>query len=38
MCGTNKDARYIFDEIKSEIENELEEIKRNYLNTKNNNK
>lgn len=31
MCGTNKDAKYIFDEIKSEIENELEEIKRDYL-------
>lgn len=31
MCGTNPDAVYVFDEIKSNIEKEIEEIRLNYL-------
>ena len=31
MCGTNPDAVYMFDEIKSNIEKEIEEIRLNYL-------
>lgn len=32
MCGMDKDAVYIFDNIKKEIEDEIEDIKENYLN------
>lgn len=31
MCGTNPDAVYVFDEIKSNIEKEIEEIRLDYL-------
>lgn len=34
MCGTNPDAVYMFDEIKSNIEKEIEEIRLNYLSNK----
>lgn len=33
MCGMDEDARYIFDDIKKSIEDEIEEIKQNYLNS-----
>ena len=31
MCGTNKGARYIFNDIKEKIEKEIEKIKDGYL-------
>ena len=34
MCGTDKDARYIFTDIKKSIEDEIEEIRQNYLKSK----
>ena len=35
MCGTNPDAKYIFDDIKKSIENEIEQIRQDYLKSKN---
>lgn len=34
MCGTNKDAKYIFNDIKKSIEDEIEQIKQDYLKNK----